>query len=328
MEQKQSGMVCLVAGILCLIARDLKISCIILACGMLLQFFMISLQRKKREKNIEELISYLSRVQDGLGLPSLSTMQEGQLGILQSEIYKLVAILQEQYSKEQQEKTYLADMLSNISHQVKTPIAAITILLDLLQEPDLDQQKRMEYTNKIDKQINRITWLVKNLLALSQLEAGMLTLKKEQITMEQLLKKSSEPFEIMAELKGVELEVSIPEKVEILCDFHWTREAVSNIIKNCIEHTKEGGAVSVWVEQNNIVTHIYVKDTGEGISKKDMAHIFERFYKGEHASNNSVGIGLAMAKEIFLKQNGTIEVESEPGKGSCFHLKMYRVGTV
>ena len=328
MEQKQSGIICLISGILCLIVRDVKGYCVVLACGMILQFIMISLQHQKREKNIAELISYLSHVQDGLELPSLSNMQEGQLGILQSEIYKLVVILQEQYSREQQEKTYLADMLSNISHQVKTPITAITILLDLLEAPDLDEEKRMEYTRKIDKQIQRITWLVKNLLTLSQLEAGMLTLKKEQITVEQLLRKCMEPFEIMAELKAVELNVTIPKKMEILCDVHWTREAVSNVIKNCIEHTAEGGSVSVWVEQNNIVTHIYVKDTGEGISKKDMVHIFERFYKGEHASKSSVGIGLAMAKEIFLKQNGTIEVESEQGKGSCFHLKLYRLETV
>lgn len=328
MEQKQSGIICLVAVMLCLVMRDMKVCCVILTGGMILQFLVVCLQQRKREKNIADLISYLSHVQDGLDLPSLSTMQEGQLGILQSEIYKLVAILQEQYSREQKEKTYLADMLSNISHQVKTPITAITILLDLLETPDLDGEKRIEYTRKIDKQISRITWLVKNLLALSQLEAGMLTMKKEQITMEQLLRKSSEPFEIMAELKGVELNVTIPENMEIVCDFQWTREAVSNIIKNCVEHTAEGGSVSVWAEQNNIITHIYVKDTGEGISKKDMAHIFERFYKGEHTSNNSVGIGLAMAKEIFLKQNGTIEVESEPGKGSCFHMKLYRVGTV
>ena len=306
---------------------ELKIQLVM--CGILVLVLLANLivilgYQRKRERQIDELILYLMRVQDNLELPAIESMNEGRLGILQSEIYKLVVQLKEQYSDERKQKKYMVDMLSDISHQIKTPMTAITLMTELLSAPELPDGKRMDYVEKIHQQTNRITWLVRNLLTLSQLEADMLELKKEEQNLQEMLGAVTDTFEIMAEVKGIELSVDCPEEVSIICDKQWTREAISNIVKNCIEHTKEGGMVRISAMQNNIATEIIIEDTGEGIPKEHLPNIFKRFYKAPGSSNSSVGIGLSMSKQIIMRQNGTINVESEVGVGSKFIIKIYR----
>lgn len=281
-------------------------------------------QYRKREKDTAELISYLMKVQDRLELPELAAFKEGQFGILQSEIYKLVALLKEQYSNEKKQKKYMADMLSDISHQIKTPMTAITIMNDLLKTPELSEQQRMAYVEKIDSQTERIRWLVKNLLTMSRLEADMLELKSEEMGIEELLVDVLNPLYVLADAKQVELSVEIPEGIRLFCDRKWTAEALSNIVKNCIEHTGAGGEVSVVVVQTNFSTDITVRDTGEGIAKEHLPYIFDRFYRAPGASSDSVGIGLSMSKQLILRQNGRIDVKSELGAGTEFSVRLYR----
>ena len=291
---------------------------------MALGIAVYMIYEKKRERKIEELISYLTKVQDQLELPEFDSMQEGRFGILQSEIYKLVVQLQEQYSGEQKQKKYMVDMLSDISHQIKTPMTAISLMTDLLSAPELSDEKRLDYVEKINHQTNRINWLVRNLLTLSQLEADMLELKKEQVSLREMLDAIVDTFELMAEVKGVELSMECPKEIQISCDKQWTREAISNIVKNCIEHTKENGSVRISAVQNNLATEIRIQDTGEGISKEHLPHIFKRFYKAPGSSNSSVGIGLSMSKQIVMRQSGIISVTSEVGEGTEFLIKMYK----
>ena len=279
---------------------------------------------RKREKDTAELISYLMRVQDRLELPEMSGFREGQFGILQSEIYKLVALLKEQYSNEKKQKKYMADMLSDISHQIKTPMTAITIMNDLLKTPELSERQRLAYVEKIDSQTERIRWLVKNLLTMSRLEADMLKLKSEEMGIEELLVDVLNPLYVLADAKQVELSVEIPEGIRLFCDRKWTAEALSNIVKNCIEHTDSGGEVSVTVLQTNFSTDITVRDTGEGIAKEHLPYIFDRFYRAPGASSDSVGIGLSMSKQLIMRQNGMIEVKSELGVGTEFLVRLYR----
>lgn len=279
---------------------------------------------RKREKDTAELISYLMRVQDRLELPEMSGFREGQFGILQSEIYKLVALLKEQYSNEKKQKKYMADMLSDISHQIKTPMTAITIMNDLLKTPELSERQRLAYVEKIDSQTERIRWLVKNLLTMSRLEADMLELKSEEMGIEELLVDVLNPLYVLADAKQVELSVDIPEGIRLFCDRKWTAEALSNIVKNCIEHTDSGGEVSVTVLQTNFSTDITVRDTGEGIAKEHLPYIFDRFYRAPGASSDSVGIGLSMSKQLIMRQNGMIEVKSELGVGTEFLVRLYR----
>ena len=293
----------------------------LLGGALLLMIVMFVLYRRKREKQLEEIVMYLMRIQDGAGLPEWKSYGEGQVGILQSEIYKLVMLLGEKSNQAVKEKEYLSRMLSDISHQIKTPLTSMTIMADLLKTPDLEEEKRLEFAGRIDQQVSRMTWLVRNLLTLSQLEADMLKLKKEDIRMSSLIAKAIAPLELIADVRNVELHIDVDANIHLTCDAHW--EAVSNIIKNCLEHTPAGGQVRIIGGQNNFSTNLYICDNGEGIKKEEIGHIFERFYKGKNASENSVGIGLALARQIVMQQNGTIEVKSEPGQGTEFYLKWY-----
>ena len=196
-------------------------------------------------------------------------------------------------------------------------------MTDLLKSPNLDEEKRVEFTDKIDSQVSRITWLIRNLLTLSQLDANMLKLKKQDVPVRELIQKACQPFEILAELKEVELSVSADGNIRLICDAHWTAEAISNIVNNCIEHTQPGGKVWVFANQNNLATNIVIRDNGEGIAREHLPYIFDRFYKAGNQSNDSVGIGLAMSRQMIMLQNGTISVSSEEEAGTEFHIKMY-----
>lgn len=309
--------------IICILAGEQGTVCAALGICVSGVFMTSIVSWWRRERQIAELTMYLTRLQDELSLPELSKCAGGQLGILESEIYKLVVLFSEQRSIADREKVQLAEMLSDISHQIKTPLASITIMTDLLKSPGLSEEKREEFTDKIDSQVNRITWLIRNLLTLSQLDADVLRLKKEEVSLRELVKKACQPFEILSELKGVELSGHIGEEIRIACDKRWTTEAISNVVKNCIEHTKAGGKVEIIANQNNFATNIIIRDNGEGIEKKHLPHIFERFYKEGNRSEDSVGIGLAMSKQIIMRQNGVISVKSEVDEGTEFCIKIY-----
>ena len=297
---------------------------IFLGCGAFFCLVEFLLYRR-RERKLKELTLYLLKLQDGAELPPFESFEEGQLGVLQSEIYKMVSLLDEETKKSKRQNHYLADMLSDISHQIKTPLAGITLMTDLLKDPELPEEKREEFVEKIDRQTEKITWLVRNLLTLAQLEADMLKLKKETVSAAELVEAAVGPLNILAELKGVELQTSIPKETTLTCDKAWTAEALSNVIKNCIEHVSTDKGKHVWITaaENNFAVTLTVRDDGPGIPPEELPHIFERFYKGKNSSKNSVGIGLAMARQIFLQQNGTIEAASEPGKGTSFRIRFY-----
>lgn len=327
MELIIQGCIILIAVLLSLIFRNSTRISVVLGIALILMYGVQAWFHFRREKKLSELIHYLTKVQDQLQLPNLSEMQEGRIGILQSEIYKVVALLREEYAGENAKKRYMADMLSNISHQIKTPIAAISLMTDLLSGPDVSEEKRMEYVGNIERQVNRITWLIKNLLALSQLEANVLGLKREEVLLGDMLTSLENTFSIMADVKGISLVTNHHNLQDetILCDLHWTLEALSNIVKNCIEHTPEGGRVSVKVTQDNFATTFIIKDTGEGIEEEQLPYIFDRFYRASNASKDSVGIGLSLAKQIVMKQNGVISAKSKMGEGTEFTVKIYRM---
>ena len=281
------------------------------------------LEKHKLEKQIRELTDYITKVQDYAALPEMKESCEGSIGILQSEIYKVVTILREEYSSEYKQKKYMSDMMSDISHQFKTPLTAISLMTELLMEPGVTEEQRIEYASKIDTQISKMTWLIRNLLTLSQLEAGVLEMKSEPVDIKNMIDDILDSLDVMAEVTEVNLETDIPEGITVQGDPHWLREAISNIVKNCIEHTGAGGFVKIKAAQSNIYTTITVEDNGKGIDKEYLPHIFERFYKAGNSSPNSIGIGLAMAKQIINSHSGNIEVKSEVGQGTEFKITLY-----
>ena len=217
------------------------------------------------------------------------------------------------------EKKYLEETLQDISHQIKTPLTSMYMINDILTN-EKDENIKKEFLIKNKNQIERIEWLVTSLLKLSRLESGTVKLKKEKIELNKLIDKAIEPINVLLELKDIKLIKSI-EDTNINIDINWTVEALLNIIKNACEHTKD--KIEIIGSTNPLYTEIKIVDNGIGINKKDIKHIFERFYKGSH-NKESIGIGLNMSKKIINLQNGIIEVFSKEGVGSTFIIKFYK----
>lgn len=279
----------------------------------------------KRRKELEELNDYLTRILSGeTTLPPLEN-EEGELSILRSNIYKAVGRLINVKDYEKESKINLANALADITHQLKTPLTSITVMNDLLKD-ETDEKKRQEFIAIQSAQIEKMNWLVQNLLKISKIDAGSVTLKQERISLKELVSLSLEPLLVLLELKKINVvneEGSVSDAV-INCDKKWTAEALTNIMKNCAEHMDEGGRLSVSYEDNNIYCAVKIEDNGSGIAKEDLPHIFERFYRGKNSSADSVGIGLSLSNTIIEKQKGEILVESEVGEGSVFTIKFYK----
>jgi signal transduction histidine kinase len=279
---------------------------------------------KWRYREIEKLSGYLRRISSGDYSLDVRDNFEGELSILKSDIYKVTAMLSEQGSQLQADKIKLMDAISDISHQLKTPLTSMMMMADLLSDPNLNPSKRVEFTRNIGSQLERMEWLVSSLLKLSKIDAGTVQFKKDRIAIHDLIQKAVAPILIPMDIKEQTLKVTGEESVTFLGDLNWSAEAIINILKNCVEHTGEGGEISISFSENVLFTELMIKDNGKGITKEDLPYIFKRFYKGKHASEDSVGIGLAMAHSIIRKQNGDIQVTSKPGKGTCFQIKFYK----
>jgi signal transduction histidine kinase len=278
----------------------------------------------RRYKDIEKLSGYLRKIYGGDYTLDIRDNEEGELSILKNEIYKVTLILSQQAQLLQKEKEQLADAISDISHQLKTPLTSMLVMTDLLHNDELDPEKRMEFTKNLGLQLNRMEWLMSSLLKLSKIEAGAVRFKKERVMVTELINHSAKPLLIPMELKQQRFITDGNTEVSFNGDFNWTAEALINIMKNCVEHTPEGGTISVFFEENPMYTQIIISDNGCGIEKEDLPFIFKRFYKGKNANEDSVGIGLAMAKSIINGQNGDITVTSFKNQGSKFYVKLYK----
>ncbi|MEG6615009.1 HAMP domain-containing sensor histidine kinase [Peptococcaceae bacterium 1198_IL3148] len=250
--------------------------------------------------------------------------REGELSILKNDIYKVTLMLSEQRSFLQQDKIRLTNAISDISHQLKTPLTSMMVMADLLNDANLPTAKRTEFTRNIGIQLERMEWLVSSLLKLSKIDVGTIQFKKEQIPVKQLMQKALEPVLVPLDIKEQAVTVTGADTVSFVGDLNWTAEAIINILKNCVEHTQQGGVISISFAENPLFTEIVIADNGKGIPKEDLPYIFKRFYKGKNASEDSVGIGLAMAHSIITSQNGDIVVRSEQQKGTQFTIKFYK----
>ena len=281
-------------------------------------YFFIKIYR-----DIKDMTDYVYHSSEGREYEMKNKNQEGQIGLLKTEIMKMTTVLKEKVALLHSEKIFLNDTISDISHQLKTPMTSLMLLTDLMYN-DLDKEKKIEFLDRTNAQLSRMDWLIKSMLKLSKLEAKVIDFKTEKVNINELIRRSISPLSVPMELKNISLNINGDKEASYIGDIEWSSEALGNIIKNCIEHTKEGGNLDISYEENPIYSEIVIKDNGEGIDKDDIPNIFKRFYKGKNSKSDSVGIGLAMAKSIIESQNGDIYVKSEKNKGTEFHITFHK----
>lgn len=279
---------------------------------------------KKKSKDIRDIINCIEKINHKNYELDIDEMSEDELSILKNEIYKTTIMLKESAENSLKDKLELKGSLSDISHQLKTPLTSILIILDnLLDNPDMDKNVREDFIRDIKREIININFLVQSLLKLSKLDTNTVSFIEKEVNVSNIVKESIKNVSLLSELKNIDIKLNVKEDSIIKCDEKWQMEAISNIIKNCVEHSYENNRVIVSIMNNKVYTEIKIQDFGEGIDKKDINHIFDRFYKGKNSSHDSIGIGLALSKSIIEKSNGNIFVESSE-KGTTFTIKYFR----
>lgn len=273
--------------------------------------------RKKEELRIQTMAEALEKINSGS--PDL-VLEAGEdsFSKLQDEIYKTVTMMHQTRESALEEKQNFAENLSNIAHQLKTPVTAISLSAQMMEtHPDKN------YPAQIQKQIKRLIHLEESLLLLSRLDAGTLFLEKEAVDVFTVLTLAADNLQEVFSEADVSLNIPEAGEVEITADLDWTMEAVMNLLKNCMEYSPAGGTVHCSYGQNELYTEILIWDEGKGFQREDIPHLFERFYCGQNAKKNGIGIGLSLAREIIERQNGTIRASNIPDGGGCFEIRFY-----
>lgn len=291
----------------------------------LIIFCIMMCDRYSRVKEIKKLTRYVEEINRKNYRLELVSNKEDELSILQNEIYKTMVMLKENAENSTKDKINLKDSLSNISHQLKTPLTSINIALEnIINNPKMDDKTRTSFYHTIQKEVNSINTLVLDLLKLSKFDANVIEFHNEEVQVKDLIKDSLAKVELIADLKNIEFKINVIKDEKILCDKKWQVEALSNILKNAIEYSPENSIIEITSRDDNLYQSIKITDHGKGISKKDIPNIFKRFYKTSSNNSDSVGIGLSLAKTIIEKNNGVIKVTSKDGEGTCFHIKYYK----
>mgnify|MGYP002533951177 FL=1 len=273
-------------------------------------------------KKINEITKYIEEINRGNYKLNIEENTEDELSILKNELYKITIMLKEVAENSQKDKTTLKDSLSDISHQIKTPITSILIMLDnILSDENVPEDIKKDFIKDIKREIVNIKFLVESILKLSKIDSNSIKFIKKEVLIKDIINEAVKNVSMLSELKNIEIIVSGDDSIKTICDLKWQVEAITNILKNCIEHSYENRKIYINYNQNNMYTELKIEDNGTGIDAKDLPHIFERFYKGKNSSSDSVGIGLALSKSIIESNNGYIQVDSKLNKGTTFIIK-------
>lgn len=264
---------------------------------------------------------YLMQIAKGNYVLNIEGMGEDRFSILEDEIYKTTLALRESKEAQEKEKLLLAQNIADISHQLKTPLTSMGIMTELLMENEPSVQNK-QFIGQLDLQIERLSKLVSVLLKLAKFDAGTVKLKKEEIVVSDLIEEVIEMLEVPIRQKKIKLHLEGADKINFTGDRNWTYEAIHNVLYNCVQHSPEEGNIMITWSDNPIYTEMVIEDQGGGIAVADLPHLFTRFYKGENACKEGIGIGLAMAKTIIEKQNGEIKAKNSNG-GAQFQIKFY-----
>ena len=298
----------------------INITCIVIFGIAIMSVGMI--YSAKQNKKISKIDMYLKKINNGKYDLKIEENVDDELSKLSNELYKTTILLREAAENSKKESKNLSIALEDISHQLKTPLTSIRIMIDNIYEnPDMDEQTRKDFMQTISKQIDWISSLVISLLKLAKFDSGTIVMNRQEFLVKDLLNQIVENLSIMLEIKNIKVNIDMQENIKANLDYNWQLEALTNIIKNSIEHSKENSSIDIKVEDSSVFLKIIITDYGEGISKKDINHIFERFYKTKNMDENSIGIGLSLSKAIIEKDNGYISVNSKETKGTTFTIK-------
>ncbi|WP_461614186.1 sensor histidine kinase [Clostridium sp. Marseille-QA1073] len=283
-------------------------------------FFIILLDYKKILSKINIVSSSVERVLEGEYDMTLEGGEEGEFSILYNQLNLLVNRLIENMEKLKKEKEFLKNIISDISHQLKTPLSSIIMLNELMiSKDDMDEETKVKFLNKTSEQLTRMEWLIINLLKIARVEAGAINYKMRNQPLIITINKAFSPLKEKAKAKKQNIIIEEKRDVCLNHDSDWMTEAIGNIIKNAIEHTEEYGTISIAIKESPLLVSIIIKDNGNGIKKEELPHIFERFYKGKHEVKPiSIGIGLTLSKSIIESNGGSISVKSIEGEGTEF----------
>lgn len=295
---------------------------LIAALFLVLFYILVSRRLDAVYKDMEVISGVMSDIMEKGEEPPVEEYREGTVGILYSNFYKMVYALKDSKNREMEEKIFLRDIISDISHQLKTPLASLNVFMDLLLEDKVeDEEKRKQILKEAQNQLSRMEWMVLSMLKLARIEAGAIQFDKAVVALLPLLSEAAEAVQYLVKDRNQKIIVDCPEDGSLLCDRDWLVEAVINLLKNASDYSGDGTDIRIEVEQTNVYTRIYVKDEGTGIPEQEIPNIFKRFYRVNHSVNpNSVGIGLSLTKSIIEGMDGSIHVKSEVGAYTWFIL--------
>lgn len=305
--------------------KFMKIEVSIVFIGSIILLLIFILYERNQDKEIDEITKYLEAINNKNYTLKIDENSEDELSILKNELYKVTVMLRENASNSLKDKINLKIALEDISHQLKTPLTSILIILDnLIDNPEMDYQTRVEFLHDLKRESIRIQSLIQSILKLSKFDSNTVQFIKQDIYLKQIVDEAIKNTESLADLKNIKINVEGNKKIKLNCDLLWQTEAVTNILKNCIEHSSENTKIDIKYNNNSVYSYITITDYGEGISKEDIPHIFERFYRGKNSANESIGIGLSLSKTIIESNNGIITVESNNNK-TTFTIKYFKL---
>lgn len=279
---------------------------------------------EKRQQRLSDLCDEIDEILHGTESVSFDAYQEGEIGILSAELQKMTIRLREQNAVLREDRQFMKEALEDMSHQLRTPLTTMLLILGMMREPELSKAQRMECVQELCGLLSRMQWMLETLLNLSRLDAGAVKFQIEKLHMADIIQASLDQLSIAIELKNITVHTKIEGEPVFQGDRQYCTEALINLLKNCMEHTPNGGTITIHAHDNGIYTGIIITDSGNGIDQKDLPHIFERFYRGSVFSKNGYGIGLAFAQKVIAAQNGSLQVRNAVPHGAEFDLRIYR----
>ena len=289
-------------------------------------FILISFINKKNQiKKIKEITNLIEQINRKNYYLNIDNNTEDELSILKNEIYKTTVMLKEEAYNSNKDKDNIKKSIEDISHQLKTPLTSISIMLvNIIDDPDMDANVRNDFINDINREINNINFLVKSLLKLSRFDINAVNYNNDFNNIKLIVNKVVNNVSTLSDLKNIKVNINIQDNFNLYCDFNWQVEALTNIVKNSIEHSFKDKNIIINASDEKLYSKIEITNYGIGINDKDIKHIFDRFYKGENSNEDSFGIGLSLAKTIIEKNNGKISVSSKENDKTTFTIKYYK----